>query len=183
MHPTNVMYLDISTVGSRASRHLRLLPASREIISHAEPRSHGNRDDLDSMVFHHQTKEPSVSHHHHHLHEYFFSSLSLSNCTGWSFSIISLMNNSFRIGSGHHDHHLPNDLQTPFRPLGLGRWIRTDPIWECPSRLAAVNFFLACVGTIQVSRILLYQRSISSDSTSTSTSPAPATSTSPSPSS
>ena len=27
-------------------------------------------------------------------------------------------------------------------------------------RLAAVNFFLGCVGTIQVGRILMYQRSI-----------------------
>ncbi|KAI9883879.1 MAG: hypothetical protein M1823_004344 [Watsoniomyces obsoletus] len=41
--------------------------------------------------------------------------------------------------------------------------------------LAAVNFFLAIVGTIQVSRILTYRRSLPESSTSTTTSTTPST--------
>lgn len=61
-----------------------------------------------------------------------------------------------------HDH------QTPQHAVSLQFWtvaLRTRPDWLIPlASLAAVNFFLGCVGVAQVSRIFMYRRSLEGSS-------------------
>lgn len=61
-----------------------------------------------------------------------------------------------------HDH------QTPQHSVSLQFWtvaLHTRPDWLIPlASLAAVNFFLGCVGVAQVSRIFMYRRSLEGSS-------------------
>ena len=47
-------------MGHRPRRRQRLLPASGEALPDAEPGHHGDGDDLDEVVFHHQAEELPV---------------------------------------------------------------------------------------------------------------------------